>query len=128
MALKLEYIEIDEPLLLVWGKANDDYALFRQFALSLSEQQGSHKSLHSQNFIESIMNVQVYARNTLEDKGIVKRKNRPAFSWLLDTESWLWVADLIEPFSINDNSPGNRFQYINIAGQMDFVLSTSRGW
>ena len=125
--MKLEFLEAEAPgkaVLLLYEGSTDDVELLRKAVLTLSEAIGRRLAIHELPFVHCIDHCRLTAVAAVRDLGVVAAAD--GFEWALDQESWLQVADLLEPF--REHSGGKLHQYLHQARGPEVIYSTHRGW
>ena len=116
------------PLILIYGDSCTEANALRQAVNNLANKTNTSFALHDLPGFEAIDQCQVLAKAGLEDIGARETDSSNMFEWTLCPESWVHVADLIEPFCALTGETGTRFQYLDEIGTISILISTSREW
>lgn len=127
--MKLEYFENGDagrPMVLLYGGGTDEVALLRTALRDMAEGRIRQLAVHNLPFVESIADCRLRAMLGKADVGVVRAEASNDFAWTLDSESWLQIDDLLEPFCRKEG--GVRFHYLNPARGPEVIYSTERAW
>jgi hypothetical protein len=124
--MKLEYLEAPGArparVLLLHELAEGDVEALCEAAEGLGAGRLQHVRL-----VESPGGVSLLGELAETDAGVEPvAGDLSAFRCVLSRGGWRRVRDLLEPFA--EASEGERFQYLTETGEIEWIVSTHRGW
>jgi hypothetical protein len=125
----LEFLEDGDweggPLILLSRGRPDEVTSLRKVLHSLATQSAGRVALHDLPFVEARSGVQVFARSTNNDRGVVPLPLKWAFEWELAPSSWANVNYLLEPFA---GGAVTGFQFLNDTSGPTLIYSADGKW
>ncbi len=115
------------PVLLLFGDDPGEAKLVRDeiYELALNDP-GTELGIDRLRYVEPVDGSALTAVVGMSDRGLVLMTDLPpVFRCELSSESWLTVADLIDPFT---TATPRGHQYLTDQGPIDWIISSAREW
>jgi hypothetical protein len=123
--MKLEFLEAGAaecPLILLSG---DEPAVVGELVRALAAVAANDVEVHSLGGVEPIDGCRLTATLGRRDLG-VRRVRGLAFEWVMESEGWAQVCDLLAPFCEQGDAP--RFQHLSSDGPVTVIITTDGHW
>ena len=129
--MKIEYFAegcLDCPIVLIYGNKPGGVLNLRLALERLATGLVDNVAIHRIPGYTSINNCQLFAGVGDTNRGLYQIAGEPIFECSLQSESWLDIIGLLEPFTVSNDKDKPCFQFLDETSKITLMISTQRTW